>query len=190
MALVAKNPPANAGDGRDAGSIHWSGRSPGGGHGNPLQYSCLENPMYKGAWRAAAHRVAKSRTWLKRLRTHTRVLGVLNCHFFGSATWTGDYLEIWCAWKHTVVSWLVGGLGNWYLPLETTRPSISSNLTSSFYKWSKLRLKEGNKLHEIVSEALRTRLWSPKSNHFVDHWNVKGFFMAGLLSIYIMCINL
>ena len=46
---VVKNPPANAGDTRDAGSISGSGRSPGGGHGNPLQYSCLENPMDRGA---------------------------------------------------------------------------------------------------------------------------------------------
>ena len=46
---VVKNPPANAGDTRDAGSISESGRSPGGGHGNPLQYSCLENPMDRGA---------------------------------------------------------------------------------------------------------------------------------------------
>ena len=45
---VVKNPPANAGDVRDEGSILRSGRSPGGGHGNPLQYSCLENPMDKG----------------------------------------------------------------------------------------------------------------------------------------------
>ena len=73
VALVVKNPPANAGDVRDAASLHRSGRSPGGVHGNPLQYSCLENPMHKGAWRAAAHRVAKSWMWLKRLRTHTHV---------------------------------------------------------------------------------------------------------------------
>ena len=50
MELVVKNPPANAGDVRDAGSILGSGRSPGGGHGHPLQYSCLENPMDRGAW--------------------------------------------------------------------------------------------------------------------------------------------
>ena len=50
-ALVVKNPPANAGDGRDAGSIPGSGRSPGGGHGNPPQYSCPEHPMDGGAWR-------------------------------------------------------------------------------------------------------------------------------------------
>ena len=50
MVLVVKNLPANAGDIRDAGSIAGSGRSPGGGQGNPLQYSCLENPMDRGAW--------------------------------------------------------------------------------------------------------------------------------------------
>ena len=48
--LVVKNPPANAGDERDVGSIPGSGRSPRGEHGNPLQYSCLENPMDRGAW--------------------------------------------------------------------------------------------------------------------------------------------
>ena len=59
MALVVKNPPANAGDERDVGSIPGSGRSPGGGHGNPLQYSCLENPMDRGAWQATLHGVAR-----------------------------------------------------------------------------------------------------------------------------------
>ena len=50
LALVVKNPPANDGDMKDVGSISGLGRSPGGGHGNPLQYSCLENPMDRGAW--------------------------------------------------------------------------------------------------------------------------------------------
>ena len=62
VALVVKNPPANAGDIRDTGSIPGWGRSPGGGHGNPLQYSCLKNPMGRGAWWAAFHRVAESDT--------------------------------------------------------------------------------------------------------------------------------
>ena len=57
---VVKNPPANAGDVKDMGSIPGWGRSPGGGHGNSLQYSCLENPMVRGAWQAIVHRVAKS----------------------------------------------------------------------------------------------------------------------------------
>ena len=60
--LVVKNPPSNVGDIRDAGSIPGSGRSPGGGHGNPLQYSCLENPMDREVWQAIVHRVAKSHT--------------------------------------------------------------------------------------------------------------------------------
>ena len=56
---------------RDAGLIPESGRFPGGRHGNPLQYSCLENPMDREAWQATIHRVRKSQTQLKRLRTHT-----------------------------------------------------------------------------------------------------------------------
>ena len=50
VALVVKNPPTNAGDKRGAGSIRGSGRSPGGGHGNPLHYSCLKHPVNRGAW--------------------------------------------------------------------------------------------------------------------------------------------
>ena len=59
---MVKNPPANGGDVRGVGSIPGSGRSPGEGHGNPLQYSCLKNPMDRGAWWATVHEVAKSRT--------------------------------------------------------------------------------------------------------------------------------
>ena len=62
MVLVVKNPPANARDIRDEGLIPGSGRFPGGGQGNPLQYSCLENPMDRGAWWPTIHRVAKSWT--------------------------------------------------------------------------------------------------------------------------------
>ena len=62
MTLVVKNPPANAGD---ESSIPGSGRSPGGGHGNPLQFSYLENPMDREAWKTVVHRVTKSQTRLK-----------------------------------------------------------------------------------------------------------------------------
>ena len=62
MALVIKNMPANAGDMRDPGSVPESGRSPGGGNGSPFQYSCQENPMDRGDWRAMVHRVTKSDT--------------------------------------------------------------------------------------------------------------------------------
>ena len=60
--LVVKNPHANAGDIRNMGLIPGTGRSPGGGHGNPLQYSSLEDPMGRGAWWATVHRVAESDT--------------------------------------------------------------------------------------------------------------------------------
>ena len=60
MGLVVKNPPANAGDIRDAGLIPRLGGSLGEGHGNPLQYSCLENPMDRGAWWATVYRVTES----------------------------------------------------------------------------------------------------------------------------------
>ena len=62
VVLVVKNLPANAGDIRDACSIPESGRFPGAGHGNPLQYCCLENPMDKGAWQDTVHGVSKSQT--------------------------------------------------------------------------------------------------------------------------------
>ena len=69
MVLVVKNPTANAGDIGDLGPIPALGRSPGEENGNPLQYSCLENPVDRGAWWATVHRVTKSRTRLKRFST-------------------------------------------------------------------------------------------------------------------------
>ena len=67
VVLAIKNPPAKAGDVRDVGSIPGSGRSPGGEHGNPLQFSCLENPLERGAWWVTVHRVTKSQMGLNRL---------------------------------------------------------------------------------------------------------------------------
>ena len=68
---MVENLPASAGDARDVGLIPGLGRSPERGHGNLLQYSCLENPMDRGAWRAAVHRVTKDRT---RSNEHPRAL--------------------------------------------------------------------------------------------------------------------
>ena len=62
---MVKNPPDNAGDARDMGSITGSGRSPAGGNGNPRQFSCLENLVDRGAWKATVLGVAESQTQLK-----------------------------------------------------------------------------------------------------------------------------
>ena len=80
---MVKNPIAIAGDVRDAGLVPGLGRSPGGGCGSPLQYSCLENPMDRGAPRATVHRVAKSWTQLKQLsaHSHTRIL-LFSCNLW------------------------------------------------------------------------------------------------------------
>ena len=72
VAVVVKNLPASAGDIRDAGSILGSGRSPGGGNGHSLQYSCLGNPMDRGAWWATVHGVTNNWTQLKRLSMCTQ----------------------------------------------------------------------------------------------------------------------
>ena len=75
---------ASAGDAGDTGSIPGSGRSPGKRNGNPLQYSCLENPMDRGTW-AAVHRVAKSQTRLKQLSAHAS-----NTALRASVSWSGQ----------------------------------------------------------------------------------------------------
>ena len=81
MALAVNNPPANAGEARDAGLIPPSGRPPGGEHSNPLQYSCLESPMDRGALQATIHGVTLSQTQLKRLSTQQA------CMQLGKAMW-------------------------------------------------------------------------------------------------------
>ena len=76
---AVKNLRASAGD---MGSIPGSGRSPGGGNGNPLQDSSLENPTDRGPWQATVQRVAKSQTWLKWLSMHTRTTCFIVCNFY------------------------------------------------------------------------------------------------------------
>ena len=73
VVIVVKNQPARAGDTKDLGSVSWLGRSPGGEHCNPTQFSCLENPMDTGAWQAAVQRIAKSCTRLKQHSTHAQL---------------------------------------------------------------------------------------------------------------------
>ena len=76
--LSGKESACNAGVIRDVGSIPGWGRSPGGGHGNPLQYSCLENPLDRGAWRATVHGVTESQARLKQLSMHKSDHGFVN----------------------------------------------------------------------------------------------------------------
>ena len=100
MVLVVKNLPANAGDIRDERSISGLGRSPGGRHGNPLQYSCLENPIDRGAWWAIVQRVVKSQTWLKQLSMYAHTLkrlpaGILEMSVQESLSFRCDIPGIW-----------------------------------------------------------------------------------------------
>ena len=91
VALLVKNPPSNAGGIGDSGSISGSGRSPGEGNSNPLQYSCLENPIDREAWQVTVHWVAKSWT---RLSTSMEFLA----HLLGCRHWSKGFI---CAkWLH------------------------------------------------------------------------------------------
>ena len=89
---MVKNLPANTGDLRDVDSISGSGRTPRGGHGNPLQYSCLENPMDRGAWQATVHGVAKSWTQLKQLGTHIKLF----IHLLIQSLFIKHALNVYC----------------------------------------------------------------------------------------------
>ena len=93
VVLVVKNPPPNARDVRDAVSIPGSGSSPGGGHGNLPQYSCLENPMDRGAWRATVYEVMKSQTWLKWLSTHTTHVSNMRNVYLKVLSWVETILR-------------------------------------------------------------------------------------------------
>ena len=87
-----KEPTCNAGDIRDTGLIPELRRSPGGRHGNPLQYSCLQNPMDR-AWRATVHGDAKSRTRVKQFSMHAHMLGGVGKQGKGEFTsWCGQMM--------------------------------------------------------------------------------------------------
>ena len=89
MVLVVKNLPANAGVPGGTGLVPGLGRSPGGEHGNPLQYCRLENPLGRGAWWATVHGVTKSQTRLKRLGLHMQpsTLGSVCSLFLQAGSW-------------------------------------------------------------------------------------------------------
>ena len=112
MALVVKNLLASAGDGRDMGLILVLRRSPGERHSNPLQYSCLENPMDREAWQATIHKVAKSWTQLKQLSTEVGCL-IINLWEYVSANWPRSCL--------------------WYLPPHVNTTSMWNHPTDSMW---------------------------------------------------------
>ena len=164
MALVIKNPPANAGDIRDVGLIPGSGRSLEGGHSNPLQYSCLENPMDRGAWWATVHGVTKSQTRLSDYHFHflmtnldsilksitllTKVCTVKSYGFFSSHVWIWklDHKEGWVP-------------KNWCFRIVVLEKTIESPLNS---KINPFNLKE-NQPWILVgrTDAEAVILWTP-----------------------------
>ena len=109
-----KNPCANGGDTGNVGSIPGLGRFPGGGSGNPHQYSCLENPMDTGDWRAIIHGVTKSRTQPKRLsmytHTHTHILQTLKIKDLHSQR-SCKLLKLIKRWR-----WQPHSLSTWWFP--------------------------------------------------------------------------
>ena len=102
VALAVKNLPAHAGDVRDVGSIPGWGRFPGGGHGSPLQCSCLESPMDRGAWRATVHRVVKSWTRVKQLSTHAYRTHIQKTNFQNVSVTAGSkpFFSVVWGWSH------------------------------------------------------------------------------------------
>ena len=126
MALVVKNLPASAGDVRDEVLIPASGRYPGDGNGNPLQYSCLENPMDRGAGRVTVRNVAQSQTGLKRLSTDAHKLDRMGNTSPGHLLLAGLLISL-CWWWHRVYLTLSEGLafyleekwkGKWHIPVS------------------------------------------------------------------------
>ena len=119
VALVVKNPPVNAKETRDACSIPGVGRSPGGGHNNPLQYSRLENPMDRGAWWATVHGSAKSwpqLKWLSKQGEYTCIYSIEQ-NFLVSAALSICFALQECSDSYPL-SFLqsVGSLGQWDIP--------------------------------------------------------------------------
>ena len=145
VGLVLKNQPANAGDVRDAGSIPGLGRSPEGGHGNPLQYSYLENPMNRGAWQATVHGVArvrhnlvtkppwdpKSLMWVVLCQTHT-----VSCHNLLAWRWMGN----WVILKICNLSWEMFGLDHRHISQEGKK---QSDFSGKYQSKSRFHEKRG-----------------------------------------------
>ena len=130
VVLVVKNPSASGGDIGDSGWMPGLGRPPGGGHGNPLQYSCLENSTDRGNWWAAVHGVTKSQTWLKWLSTHTRTHArdPMNVTLFGNRVFADVTSMRW--------SWMRVGpkFNDWHTHREDSHVNKGRDLEPCTYK--------------------------------------------------------
>ena len=155
VALVVKNLTANAGDVRDADSIPESGRSPGRGHGNPLQYSCLETPMDRGAWRTTVYGVTKSQTRLKWLSMHAHILPILVgcrwCWDLGDGRWYCPLMGGPFKWEMSWCFWPIFGLRHWTWILNLRfHPQAGSEAEPSLFLGVPCSDKGGN-LHLFVN---------------------------------------
>ena len=159
---VVKNLPANAGD---TGSIPGSGRSPGGGHGNPLQYSCLENPMDRGAGQATVHGVTESQTWLSThkyvqfSRSVSRLCNPMDCSMPGLPV-HHQLLEF----TQTHAHWVGDAIQPSHSLSSPSPPAFSVSQHQGLFQWV-------NSSHE-VAKALEFQL---------QHQSFQWIFRTGLL---------
>ena len=150
---VVKSLPMNAGDIRDVSSVPGWGRSPGGGHGNPLQYSCLESPMDRGAWWATLHRVAESRTQLKWLNTHAHTEAQNQKWLSPQTRWIPDHWGSWVTSNGRTHWWWGNGSSFW--PASTTK----GRKYEEWSTWIPIRILTAS-LIPINSQ----KIWAPGSN--------------------------
>ena len=136
----------------EEGSIRGLGRSPGGGHGNPFQYSCLENPMDKGAWWARVHRVTKSWTRLKRQHTHTHGEAEIRGSLLLTPPGTG--LPQWLSSKESACNAGAGGdMGS--NPRSERSPGEGHAAHSSILAWRIPWTEEPGRLRSMGSHRVR-----------------------------------
>ena len=170
LALVVKNTPTNAGDLRDdrfSYGPYALGRSPGGGHGNPLQYSSLENPMDRGALQATIHGITESWTQLKRVSTHARTLHICFCLFA---------FAVFSAYNITILSLSPIICKENCLPIGVLWENITGNLLDPIGRAARLKERSpppwGQNLCLFLTlYALSLGVW-PRALHLVNSQQV------------------
>ena len=177
VVLVIKNPPANSGDLRHSGSIPGWGRSPGGGHGNPLQDSCLENHMDRGAWWATVHGVSKSRARLSNTRTHWKKC----CSSFTQLVTWPSWVWLPVPYPAEMRLWL-GDMSILTKMFSSLYESYHSLIFVSF-SFFEHHLKTKNK--QNVKYCIH---WGKRKN--VRSWNKSSSFLGGFCSVISWWSNL